>query len=162
MSQITSSTTRWTDQMASRNLLAAIQQTNRELNKAQQQITTGKKVNDPSDAPSTLSLIQALQRQLEAREQHDRNLDHASSVLNSADQSLADVTDILIEANNIALDQAGIGGDAETRDAMATVVNSQIQALVEIANRQISGIGLFSGATPESGRAFELPFLKNQ
>ena len=154
MSQIGSSTTRWTNQSSISNLLSAIQETNRAINEAQQQISTGRMITDPSDDPSKVSLIQALQRQLEARAQHDRNLENAGAILNTADQSLADVTDILIEANNVALDQIGVGSDGETRDTMAAVLNSQIQALIEIANRQFGGIGLFSGAMPQGGQGF--------
>ena len=154
MSSISSSTFRLTDQLISSNLLNSLRRTNRQLNEAQEQIATGKQVNRPSDAPAQISLIQALLRQLEARQQHDRNLQHAGALLNTADQSLTDVSNILIEARNIALDQTGVGSDAQTRQAMADVVNSQLQALIEIANRQISGIGLFSGALPADGLGF--------
>ena len=154
MSQIGSSTSRLTQQSISNNLLSSLRRTSWELDEAQQQIATGKRVNRPADAPSTISLIQALRRQLEARQQYDRNLQHAGAVLNSADQSLADVADILIEAHNIALEQSGVGSDAGTREAMATMLDSQIQALIELANRQVAGIGMFSGALPADGRAF--------
>jgi flagellar hook-associated protein 3 FlgL len=154
MSSIPSSTFRLTGQTQSNNLLGALSRTERELDQAQQQIATGKKVNQPSDAPWKVSLLQSLIRQLGARDQHDRNLQHASAVLNSADQSLSDASGLLIDARNIALDQSGIGSDAATRKAMAAVLDSQIQGMIEIANRQVGGVGLFSGALPEGGQAF--------
>jgi flagellin-like hook-associated protein FlgL len=147
MSAIGTTFFRTTNLMTGDQLLASLQRTNEQLNKAQQEIATGKRVLNPSDDALKLSAILSLRQQLEARTQYERNLQHASGTLNGADQALADVSDILIEARSIALSQIGIGSDATTRDAEAAVVGAQLSALIEIANRQIAGVGLFTGAS---------------
>lgn len=156
MSSIGPIFSRSTNLQSSDNLLAALQRTTQQINDVQAQIATGKAVDRPSDDPAKLAAILALRDALEARDQYDRNLQHASSVLNSADGALADVSEILIEARSIALSQIGIGSNAETREAEATVIDAQLTGLIEIANRTIAGVGLFTGSHrgDEDGRSF--------
>jgi len=129
------------------NLLSAIRRTQAQMQKAQDEITTGKSVVKPSDAPSKASGILVLQQALEAREQHDRNLQHASGVLDNTDQALRDASDLLIDARAIASSQVGIGSSTETRKNQAAVIDAQIQSLIDIANRKFQDVSLFGGST---------------
>ncbi|MEM9252267.1 MAG: flagellin [Planctomycetota bacterium] len=119
--------------------------TQAELFDAERQIQTGKQINKPSDAPGKISTLNALNEQIEARAQYTQNLTFAQGLLTFADQSLADATDILIEAQATASSQVGVGSDADTRQAMAFVVDEQLAGLIEAANRQFNGISLFGG-----------------
>ncbi len=142
-------------QMSSNNLLSAMRRTQLELLKRQQEVSSGLKVERPSDSPADVSVIEMLQGRQEDREQWDRNLQHALSVLDVTDAAIGDVSDILLEAKTIASDQIGIGSDTETRKAEATVIDAQIQSLLQIVNREASGIPLFGGnAIGEDNRIF--------
>ncbi len=156
MSSIGPIFTRTTNLMSSDNLLAAIQRTSEEISRVQQEIATGRTVDRPSDDPAKLAAILALRETLEARDQYDRNLQHATGVLNAADGALADVSDILIEARSIALSQIGIGSGEATRESEASVIDAQLASLIEIANRLMSGVGLFTGSHQgdDEGRSF--------
>jgi len=157
MSQISSVNARTTTQQLSNLLLSSIQRTQRELLDVQTQIATGKKINTPSDDPARTSKVLDLHGDLEAREQFERNLQHALSILNNTDSALADVTDIVLQTQSLASSQIGIGSDATTRMNQATVVDEQLSAMIEIANRQFQGIALFGGTTSldNNGRVFE-------
>lgn len=160
MTTIGGVTSRTTHLLSSDRLLSALRRTSLALNQAQEQISTGKSVSRPSDAPAKLAAILMLQRQIQARTQYERNLQHSASVLNAADQALADASDIMREAKGIALSQIGIGSDAGTRRAEAAVVESQLAAMIQIANRQVAGVGVFTGAGHGNGNgeAF-VPFM---
>ncbi len=139
------STTRTSVISTGDQLLSALSRTQSAMNKLQQQISTGRKLTAPSDAPTRTSTVLMLEAQLEAREQYERNLQHALGVLNTTDAALADGTDILLEAKSIASSQVGIGSDAATRANQATIIDAQIRALIDLGNRQFQGVSLFGG-----------------
>ena len=157
MSSITPITTRTSALLRSDTALNQLQRTRQEMFQAQQQISTGKRYNRPSDAPARISTILHLKQQLEARGQYERNLDHAKSVLNTADQALGEATDLMREAKSIASSQIGVGSDAGTREAEAQVIDAKIDSLLEIANRQFDGQPVFGGdaGSGADGRVFE-------
>ena len=145
MSRIQSFNTRTTDLQMSDQLLVALRKTQRELYRVQEQMTTGKSINRPSDDPQSMSSLLWLKGQMRAREQTDRNLQQSLAVLDNVDAALGDVSDILLEAKDVAASQVGVGSDASTRAAQATVVDGQVQAMLLIANRQFNGLSLFGG-----------------
>ncbi len=160
MSTISSVFARTSSLMMSQQLLSRLHQTQLELFDAQTQMTTGKQVSSPSDDPSKVSSILFLKNALSARAQTDQNLSNALSNLNNVDAALSDATDVTLEAKTIALSQIGVGSDAQTRQEQAIVVDSQIEALMDIANRKLNGLALFAGtAGSKDGKQVFEPFL---
>ncbi len=161
MSSISSSYGRTTSLLSSNQLLLQLRRTQDDLNKAQLAISTGREINKPSDAPARTSAILLINQQLDARAQQDRNLDHIVGMLNNVDQAMGDIGALAIEAHSLGLSQIGITSDAATREAEAAVVDGQISGLMDITNRRIGGIGLFTGNANRANvdnLAFE-PFL---
>ncbi len=145
MSQVSASFSRTTSLLVSDQLLRGLRRTQTELAEAQRQIATGRAVDSPSDAPDKISAILVIESRLEARVQEEKNVGQGVAVLNNVDGSLGDISSILLEAKAIASSQIGIGSDAGTRRAEAAVIDSQLQALVDIANRQFQNVPLFGG-----------------
>jgi flagellar hook-associated protein 3 FlgL len=145
MSSLTPLNPRTTGLMRDQQLLNQLQQTRQQLFEKQQQISSGKRFDRPSDGPGEVSSLLYLKRQMAAREQYQRNLDHAGSVLDTADQALGDATDVLRQAKSIASSQIGVGSDEGTRQAEAQVVDSKLDSLMRIANRQFEDMPLFGG-----------------
>lgn len=144
-------------QMSTDSLLARLRQTQRELFEVQRQITTGNAFARASDIPDKVSTIMFLERRLDERKQQADNLQFARNVLNTADQALGDATGILLEARDIASSQIGVGSDTTTRATQAVVIDAQITAMIDIANRQFADLSVFggnNGARPE-GLVFE-------
>ena len=140
-----SSFARTTSLMRSDALLFQLQNTNRDLQERLNEITTGRKINHASDEPSKVSSLQFLRQRLIERGQEEENLQHATSVLNLADQSLGEASEILREAHSLALSQIGVGSDAATRKTESYVVDAQLQGLIDLANREFNGVGVFAG-----------------
>ena len=108
-------------------------------------MATGQRINRPSDDAIGASAISALEESIERRAQRTRNLSHAEGVLNTADQSLGDATEILNEARSIGLSQIGVGSDAATRESQSVVIDAMLKEMVNIANREYQDIHLFGG-----------------
>ncbi|MFW5682227.1 MAG: hypothetical protein ACOC1G_04400 [Phycisphaeraceae bacterium] len=140
-----SSFARTTSLLKSDALLFQLQGTNRDLQSRLNEITTGRKINHASDEPSKVSSLQFLRQRLLEREQEEENLQHATGVLNLADQSLGEASEILRESHSLALSQIGVGSDADTRETESYVVDAQLQGLIDLANREFNGVGVFAG-----------------
>jgi flagellin-like hook-associated protein FlgL len=145
MSAIPANLSRVPNLLASRIALTGISGTNRELLRIQTQMSSALQFQRPSENAIGASAVLSLNEILERREQRIRNLGDASSTLNSVDTALGDVTDILQEAKVIGLAQVGTGSDEATRRTQAGVINSMLNSLVGIANRDRNGIHLFGG-----------------
>jgi flagellar hook-associated protein 3 FlgL len=127
--------------------LGSITRSNIELMQLQMQLATGLAINRPSDDPIGASTVLVLDDLLERRDQRMRNLSHAQSMLSSVDVALGDASSLLLEAKGIALSQIGVGSDAGTRATQADVIDSILQSLQGIANRDSQGMHLFGGSS---------------
>ncbi len=147
MAAISSNLTRTTSLQVSDQLLSALRKTQSALATAERQISTGKAVEKPSDAPDKIAAILLLESRLEARLQEEKNVTQGAGVLDNVDSALADITEILLEAKSIASSQIGIGSDETTRRNQAAIIDAQIQSLLDIANRQHQDISIFGGGS---------------
>jgi flagellar hook-associated protein 3 FlgL len=130
-----------------------IARTQQELLTVQNQLSSGKKLNAPSDAPGDAAIVQQLQKSLEQRESYLTNLQHAQSQLSDADTAMGDLTDLLQQAQQIA--SANVGSDVtpDQRTAAAGIIGNIFNQAMTLANRQFEGSFLFGG-----DRATEPPF----
>lgn len=131
--------------MSSELLRRRLQETQRNLLQAQDQISTGKVLSRGSDAPSSISAVLHLNQSKIVREQQKLNLEHGRGVLNFADAAMRDITDILIDAQQVASSQIGVGSDATTRATQAEVIDAQLAGAIEAANRKYNGLAIFGG-----------------
>src|SRR5689334_23296943 len=79
----------------------ALSQTQQELLDVQNELSTGKRVNQPSDDPSAAAIIQQLQKTLADRQGFSANIDAAKSQLSETDSTLSDLNDLLLQAQQI-------------------------------------------------------------
>jgi flagellar hook-associated protein 3 FlgL len=156
MTNIPSNLVRVPNALSAQIILEALQRTQRSVLDTQIQLATGQRVNRASDDALATSLISVLDDVVERRDQWLRNLSHADAVLNNVDAALADASDLMIEAQGIASSQIGVGSDEETRRNQAAVVNSMVNELFTIANRQFQQVHLFGGNATADAPMLEL------
>jgi flagellar hook-associated protein 3 FlgL len=145
MTAISPNLARISSSMLQTSMLDSLHRSNMQLFEAQQQLATGKRVNRPSDDSSVVSTVTLLQRIMAQHGQQLNNFSRAQVTLDTADQSLSNANDILLDAQNIASSQVGIGSNSDTRANQAAVVSSMINELMNIGNREVRGIHLFGG-----------------
>lgn len=131
--------------LTARQSLANLTRTNLGLFEVETQFSTGRRVNRPSDDAVSAAGISVLDERLERAAQRLRNLDHAGTALNTLDQALGEAHDLYLEAKTIASTQVNAGSSAEERAAQAQVVQSLIDGLFRIANRDSAAGFLFGG-----------------
>jgi flagellar hook-associated protein 3 FlgL len=114
----------------------------------QQQVTTGKKFQTASEDPIGATRAAVLDRTLADNAQYERNSNIVETRLNYEEQAMADVTNILQQVRERALQGANTTlGNAERR-MLAADIRQNAAALLDIANRtDANGEYLFSGTS---------------
>jgi len=126
--------------------LQGILDRNAALVKTQNQIATGKRINSPADDPSGAVRALDLDRALAEANQFSRNSDAATNRLSFEEQTLSDITTLLQNVRDTAVQGANATVDAGSRAALAQQVQSRLDDLLSIANRKdANGEYLFSG-----------------
>src|SRR5690349_14086364 len=94
-----------------------IASTQQQLLEVQNELSTGKKINTPSDDPGDAAIVQQLQKTLEQRQGYLTNLQDAQSTLSQVDSTTADLTSLLQQAQQIASANVGSDVTADQRTA---------------------------------------------
>ena len=115
-----------------------------ELFVTQQQISTGLKVQRPSDDPSAVrrSLIQ--KDRVERLEAHEVSINHVKSRLQQAQVHLQDINSLLTTARQLAIQAQNVTDDNE-RTAIASQLDGLLQQVTSAANASDESGFLFSG-----------------
>lgn len=148
MSSIPANLTRVPNLLLGQGALASLTRTNLALFRVQTQLATGRAVNRFSDDAVRGAAIGVLDDRLERATQRGRNLQHADAALTSLDQALGEVSDVILEAKDIASTQVNLGSTAAERKAQAEVVNSMIRSLLTVVNRDGAAGAIFGASTP--------------
>jgi flagellar hook-associated protein 3 FlgL len=145
--------TRVSDSLAYQRLLTQLQSDQVDLLRLQQQVSTGRRVQLPSDdAPASIRAI-ALQRLLEQKAQAEVNLQTSQSYLTQTDAAIADISTLLAESKASALAVTGTVADQVQREAVAQEIDEAIERLLNSGNQKFRGRFLFAGS-----RTDQLPF----
>jgi len=145
MSSIPSNLVRVPNMLSSQIVLGAITNASQDLLNLQVSLSSGLRINRPSDDPIGTSAVSVLEDFIERRDQRLRNLSHAESVLNNVDAALGDMSGLLLEAKGIASSQIGIGSDEATRKNQAKVIDAILEEMTTIANRKYQLVHFFGG-----------------
>src|SRR5258707_1278163 len=86
---------------------STIARTQQQLLEVQNQLSTGIRLNVPSDDPGDSAIAQQLQKLLEQRQAYDGNLKQAQSQLGEVDSTLSDLTGLMQQAQQIASANVG-------------------------------------------------------
>ena len=131
---------RVTNKMMADNVIAQLFRQRELMVKTQENITTGKRVNRPSDDPTEISSILSHRTTISKLDQYNENISKAKLHINTADDVMGMVSDLLRDAKEIAYDT-----NPAMRDEMAEQVASIREQVLQMANYQIDGKYIFSG-----------------
>lgn len=130
------------------NSLQSLKQTNRDLDKVQRQLSSGKKLNRSSDDPSSFSLSQKLRAQVKLMDQASQNIQSGKNMISTADSSLQKVSDLLSEIqSSIVFAQNNGSADQSQIEAEQEAVNDAISSINRIAQSvDFNGKNLLDGS----------------
>ncbi len=115
------------------------------LQKVQEQVSTGRQLNRPSDDPAHVREAVKLRDGLAELEQYLRNTDAAERDLSAADGALRTANDMLHRARELAIQGANDTLSGADRQRMAQEVTAIGQALVQAAGANVGDRYIFSG-----------------
>lgn len=142
---------RITQNMMSRQSLAGLQAGLGRLSQIQEQLSTGRIINRPSDDPSGTTSAMRLRTSLAQQRQYSRNADDGQGWLNQTDGTLASVGDQVRRAHDLALQGANSGAvGPQARIALATEIDQIREGLIATANTTYLGRPIFGGITAGS------------
>ena len=143
---------RVTQTMMSHSALAGLQTSLRRVSDAQEQLSTGRIINRPSDDPIGAASAMKLRSSKAEQAQYARNADDGVAWLNQIDGALGSAGDQLRRARDLALQGANTGALGQTaRDALAVEVDQIRQGLVSVANTTYLNRPVFNGV--DAGKA---------
>jgi flagellar hook-associated protein 3 FlgL len=139
---------RMTQRMMSDRALLGMQTGLDRLAKVQEQLTTGRIINRPSDDPTAAASAMRLRSSAAEQRQYARNADDALSWLNQVDATLSSMTNQVRKAREIAVQGANDGAlGQQAREALATEVDQIREGLISTANTTYLGRPVFGGIT---------------
>jgi flagellar hook-associated protein 3 FlgL len=138
---------RITTQMTASMTLNDLQQSLNRLDTTQQQLSSGKKINQPSDDPYGTSQAMSLNGQLSSLNDYTNNITDGTAWTQQATTSLGDIDSMVQRVRELVV-QASNGTYTQSNlNASAAEVNQLIDAIKQEANASYNGQYIFSGTS---------------
>jgi flagellar hook-associated protein 3 FlgL len=111
-----------------------------------QQLSSGKAVNAPSDAPSLIGQDLSVRTDVATQTQDQQNIATATGSLTSTDGALSTLTSILQSARSLAVQGATDSLTSQQRASIGSQVDQLLQETIGVANTQYGGTYIFAGS----------------
>ena len=136
---------RVTNKMMADNVTAQLFRQTEQMVKTQEHIITGKRINRPSDDPVEISSVLSYRKSISSLDQYTGNITKAKLHIDTVDDVLGMVSELLREAKEIAYDT-----NPARRSEMADQVAAIRTQVLQMANYEIDGKYLFAGDSTET------------
>lgn len=120
-----------------------------------EQLSTGKRVNRPSDDPNSFLRILPLKNDIADIQRYIENAEIADETFTTASASLEEVSSLMTEAKRIAVQGANGTLGPDDRSNLGGAIDQILRQIVGIANSKLGDRHLFGG-TASSATPFEL------
>jgi flagellar hook-associated protein 3 FlgL len=127
------------------------------LSKTQEQLSTGKQINRPSDMPDKASLITRLESELARQASYQSNLKVVNTRLQAQETALKNTSDVMFRFKELAVQASNDTLSAADRKSIALEMTQLKEQILSLANSQDSnGNYLFAGS-----RVGKAPFAQD-
>lgn len=139
---------RITNNMMSNKLILTLQRQQSMMNQKQESISSGKRINRPSDDPVGIANRMFLSTRITEINQYSDNITYSVENLNLTDGYLANATEILHRVRELAVQAAnGTYSIFELKDIIAKEVNQHLNGLFHLGNvSDATGRSMFGGS----------------
>ncbi len=148
-------TTRVTLETLVNSTLTSVQKSTSNMSRLQEQISTGKKINRPSDDPAATRKILSLRTDGLRLDQYTSNIQTATSALGFNESTLNTVADALQRIVELTMQGVSDTAGQETRNINAGEINQILDTVLQSANSKRLGSYIFSG-TETTTKPFEI------
>ena len=115
------------------------------LTVAQQQLSSGLRVSQPSDAPDQISPILQLHAQIQQNQDLQDNLNTALTTTKTSESALSDAVNVLQSAAVTAAQATSTSQTADTRAVLAQNIQTLLEQMVSDSRTTVSGRYVFGG-----------------
>ncbi|NOU58032.1 flagellar hook-associated protein FlgL [Brevibacillus borstelensis] len=136
---------RVTQTMLNNNMLRNLSNSMGSMDKYQQQLSSGKKINRPSDDPVVATRAMFYRSSLIQNEQFQRNVGEAQSWLEVSDNSLNEAGQIMQRLRELAVHSGDGALEKDSLQAMAKEIAQIRDHMGNIANQTVGGRYIFAG-----------------
>ncbi|MDR6553608.1 flagellar hook-associated protein FlgL [Paenibacillus qinlingensis] len=137
--------TRITQGMMNNQLLRNISANLSRMNESQNQLSTGRRINAPSDDPVGISFSLRYRSEVSVNDQYQSNADSAVSWVDFSDGMLGQAGDVLQRARELAVEGSTGSNPQLALDAINVEVKQLFSHMVNIGNSQFNGKYVFNG-----------------
>jgi flagellar hook-associated protein 3 FlgL len=134
----------------SQQFLTNLQLLQQQMAQTQQQLSSGSKISQASDAPNAVGDVLQLESDLGRVSQVTSNLNLVSGQVNSAESALETATTLLDQVSSLAAQGAGSTVSAASRATFSQQVGQILSSLVAASQAQFNGAYVFGGDQPTS------------
>jgi flagellar hook-associated protein 3 FlgL len=139
---------RVTDNSIHTRVLANLQRNIAKGEKLQEQLSSGKQINRPSDSPAGAVSSMQLRGETRANQQYSRNADDGLGWLGTVDASLSSSSSLINRTRELAVKGLNTGSlDAEGSAALAAEMDQIKDSLIGYANTKYMDRPVFGGTT---------------
>ena len=148
---------RVTQGMISNSMLNNLSKSYGKLDKYLDQLSTGRKINRPSDNPFIAIKGMSYRTEVKQIEQFKRNTNEVHNWMDNSDDALSNATSALQRIRELASQAANDTYDAEQRENISKEVEQLKEDLIDIANTSVNGKYIFNGTNTN-----EAPITKDE
>ncbi|MEW9123762.1 MAG: flagellar hook-associated protein FlgL [Thermotaleaceae bacterium] len=150
---------RITNSMMTNTMLRNLNNSLNRMDKVQQQMATGKRIQRPSDDPVAMAKILTLSSDISASEQYKKNVDDALSWMATTEIAVTQIQDVIQRVRELTV-RGATGSLADSdREAIQKEISQLKEQIVAIGNSSYAGAYIFSGykTTEQPFRIEETP-----
>lgn len=129
-----------------RRLLTGLNVNSRKMVRAQEQVSSGRRLNRPSDDPTGTARVLTLERELADAGRIRNSISLGRTFVDSAMSALQDATGLLADARSLLIQGMNGTVDQKSRESIADQLDLMRSELLELGNRKSADRFLFAGS----------------
>lgn len=137
---------RTSDILLHQRLLAQTSGHENALLRIQEQISTGRRIDRPSEDPFAAARAIQLQRLFEQNSQYQSNVIRSTAYLGETEAAISTGTDLLRDVRGLAITGADVSSSELDRDAIIDELRQALRVFVDLGNTNSQGRYLFAGS----------------
>lgn len=138
-------TVRITQNMINNQLMRNLNNNMQRMSKTQDQLSSGMRINKPSDDPVGITFGLRYRSELKANEQYQKNVDSTVSWLDFTDSTLGQAGNVLQRVRELAVQGSNGTNPASAMESIKLEAIQLKNQLVDIGNSQLNGKFVFNG-----------------
>lgn len=136
---------RVSERMLFNSVMSRLQRQTGTLLRTQEKVSTGRKINRPSDDPIGQAQVLNYDKSLSAADQHLRNVDRVNAFLSVSETALKTIQNQLTRASELAVQMSNVTYTAADRTGAAKEIQQIYDQVIAVANTAHDGQYIFAG-----------------